>query len=80
MGAHFDDIERQARSLPLKEKAALARVLIQELDTSVDADAEQLWIVEAHRRYDAYLKGELEALLGDEVMNRTRSRVAAKCL
>jgi len=80
MSAHFDDIQKQASSLPLKEKAALARVLIEELDTSVDANAEQLWIDEAQRRYDAYLQGELEALPGDEVMNRTRSRVAARCL
>jgi len=80
MSAHFDDIEKQARSLPLKEKAALARVLIEELDTSVDANAEQPWIDEAQRRYDAYLKGELEAIPGDDVMKRARSRVAAKCL
>ena len=52
----------------------------EDLDTSVDADAEQVWIEEAQRRYDAYLKGELEALEGDDVMNRARSRVAAKCL
>jgi hypothetical protein len=75
MSAHFDDIERQARSLPLKEKAALARVLIAALDTTVDADADQFWIVEAQRRYDAYLKGELEALPGDEVMARARDRI-----
>ena len=75
MSAHFDDIERQARSLPLKEKAALARVLIEELDTSIDADAEQLWVDEAQRRYDAYLKGELEALPGDDVMARARNRI-----
>ncbi|MDX6530684.1 MAG: putative addiction module component [Blastocatellia bacterium] len=64
----------------MKEKAALARVLIEELDTSVDANVEQLWIDEALRRHDAYLKGELEALPGDDVMNRARSRVAATCL
>jgi putative addiction module component (TIGR02574 family) len=75
MSAHFDDIEKQARLLPLKEKAALARVLIEELDTSVDTDAEQLWIAEAQRRYDAYLKGELEAFPGDEVMARARGRL-----
>jgi hypothetical protein len=80
MNAHFDDIERQARSLPMHEKAALARVLIEELDTSIDADAERLWIDEAQRRYDAYLKGELEALPGDDVMARARSRAAAQCL
>jgi hypothetical protein len=56
------------------------QISIEELDESVDADAEQLWIEEAQRRYDAYLKGELEAREGDDVMNRARSRVAAKCL
>ena len=80
MSAHFDDIQRQAKSLPLKEKAALARVLIEELDMSVDANVEQLWIDEAQRRHDNYLKGELEAIPGDDVMKRVRSRVAAKCL
>ena len=76
MSAHFDDIEKRARSLPLKEKAALARVLIEELDTSVDANAEQLWIAEAQRRYDACLKGEPEAPPGDDVMNRARRAVS----
>ena len=80
MSAHFDDIEKQARLLPLKQKAALARLLIEEVDASVDADLERLWVEEAQRRYDAYLKGELEALEGDDVMKRARSRVAAKCL
>ena len=73
MSTHFEDIEREARSLPLKEKAALARLLIEELDSSVDADAEQLWIAEAQRRYDAYLKGELKALPGEDVMSRARN-------
>ena len=52
----------------------------EETDASVDADLERFWIEEAQRRYDAYLKGELEALPGDDVMDRARSRVAAKCL
>ena len=75
MSAHFDDIEKQARSLPLKEKAALARVLIEELDASIDVDAEKLWIDEAQGRYDAYLKGELGALPGDDVMARARNQI-----
>ena len=77
MSAHFDDIQKQASSLPLKDKAALARVLIEELDTSVDADAEQSWIAEAQRRYDAYLKGAPEALPGDDVMNQARRSIMA---
>ena len=75
MSAQFDDIEKQARSLPMKEKAALARVLIEDLDMSVDKDVERLWIEEAQRRYQAYLKGELEALPGEDVMKRARERL-----
>ena len=53
---------------------------IEEVGESVDADVERSWIEEAQRRHDAYLKGELEALSGEDVMKRVRSRVAAKYL
>jgi hypothetical protein len=75
MSVRFDDIERQVRLLPAKEKAALARLLIEDLDQSCDGNVEQLWIEEAQRRYDAYRRGELEARPGDEVMNRARARL-----
>lgn len=75
MSTLLDDLERQARALTLREKATLARILIEELDPALDAEVEQLWIAEAQRRYNAFLNGELEALPGDEVMARARSRV-----
>ena len=75
MSTLLDDLERQARALTLREKATLARILIEELDPALDAEVEQLWIAEAQRRYDAFLNGELEALPGDEVMARARSRL-----
>ena len=75
MSTRFDDIEKQARSLPPEEKAALARILIEDLDTSADKNVERLWIEEAQRRYAAYLRGDLEALPGEEVMDRARSRL-----
>jgi putative addiction module component (TIGR02574 family) len=75
MSTLFEELQRQARTLKPKEKAALARILIDELDTSVDADVEQLWIDEAQRRYEAYLRGELQALPGDDVMKRARGRI-----
>lgn len=58
-----------------QEKATLARILIEELDPTVDGQVEQLWIAESQRRYEAYLRGELESLPGDEVMSRARSRL-----
>jgi putative addiction module component (TIGR02574 family) len=75
MSALFDELEKQARLLTPQEKAALARILIEELDPATDSQVEQLWIAEAQRRYDAYLQGELESLPGDEVMSRARTRL-----
>ena len=46
----FEELERHARALTVEEKAALARILIEELDTTVDPNAEQLWLEEAQRR------------------------------
>lgn len=75
MGITLEELQKQARALSPEEKAALARILIEDLDSAVDPDAEQLWVEEAHRRYEAYLKGELEARPGDEVMQRARNRL-----
>lgn len=75
MATRFEELKKQARALSRKEKAALARILIEELDTSLDPNAEQLWIEEAQRRYDAFVSGKLEARSGQEVMRRARRRL-----
>ena len=75
MGTPFDELEKQARALTLKQKAALARVLIDDLDALPDPDAQKVWIEEAQRRYDAFRAGGLPAHPGDEVMNRARGRL-----
>jgi putative addiction module component (TIGR02574 family) len=75
MSTLFDELEKQARLLTQQEKATLARILIEELDPSTDTEVEQIWIAEAQRRYQAYLKGEIESLPGDDVMSRARSRL-----
>jgi len=75
MSTLLDDLERQARALTPREKATLARILIEELDPALDAEVEQLWIAEAQRRYEAFLNGELEASAGDEVMTKARIRL-----
>lgn len=66
----LETIEEAAKQLGVKERAALAHTLLKGLDDGVDEDVEALWIAEAERRYDAYLRGEIEALPGDEVMAR----------
>ena len=75
MSALLDELEKQSRLLTAEEKATLARILIEGLDTSQDRDVEQLWVAEAQRRYQAYLRGEIQAHDGDEVMTRARNRL-----
>lgn len=70
MSMAFEELEKQARSLSAEEKATLARILIEELDTTIDPVGEQLWLEEAQHRYEAFLRGELEARPGPEVMQR----------
>ena len=75
MSKLFEQLAKQARMLTPQEKAFLARILIEELDTSSDTDVERLWIEESQRRYEAYLRGELKSGSGEEVMSRARSRL-----
>jgi Putative addiction module component len=59
----------------VEERARLAHILIEELDSLVENNVEQLWIAEAQRRYQAYLKGEISLRPGDDVMSEARSRL-----
>ena len=75
MSALLEELKKQSRLLTAQEKATLARILIEELDASSVLNVEQLWIAESQRRYDAYLRGEIEAYPADEVMTRARDRL-----
>jgi putative addiction module component (TIGR02574 family) len=75
MSSQFDDLEKQARTLSREEKAALARVLIDELDPVNEPGVDELWLEEARRRYDAYRRGDMQSISGDEAMARARNRL-----
>lgn len=75
MSELLEELKKQTRLLTAKEKAMLARILIEELDASTDSNVEQLWVAESQRRYQAYLRGEIDAYPGDVVMTRVRDRL-----
>ena len=75
MSRQFDELTKRIRALPLRERAELVRVLIDDLDPGKDPDVEKLWLEEAERRYAQYLRGEVEAIPGDEVMAEARKRL-----
>ena len=75
MSELLEELKKKTRLLTAQEQATLARILIEGLDASDDSNVEQLWIAESERRYQAYLRGEIEAHPGDEVMTRVRKRL-----
>ena len=50
------DIEKAAFTLSDSERAMLAHHLIQTLDKDEDEDVEEIWLKEAEKRYEEYIK------------------------
>ena len=75
MAVKFDDLERQARALGDRDKAKLARTLIDDLDGPGEEGVDQLWLEEAQRRYSAYKTGVMKAASGEEAMQRARQKL-----
>ena len=80
----LESVEEAAKSLTVPERAKLAHALLrdlddvseQDVDEGLSEDVKDLWLAEAERRYDAYLRGEMKASTGDEVMERLRARLS----
>ena len=75
MNTVFEELERKVRELPRHEKAALARTLIDDLDTVDDHDIDRIWDEEARRRLALYRRGDLEAVSGAEAIAKARQRL-----
>lgn len=74
MGKTFSEIESEAMALPVNERAALARDLIESLDTESSEECEQVWLDEAERRYTAYMKGEIKGRPGEHVIAELKNQ------
>lgn len=66
--------EAEALSLPEKERAELARVLILSLEDAGEEGNEQIWAEEAKRRYRELKEGVEQAIPSSEVFAKARSR------
>ena len=69
------ELREELDKLSPKEKAELARTLIDSLDEDSDENVDQLWLDEATRRYGAYLRGETSSRSAAEVFARVRARL-----
>ena len=67
------DLLKHALTLSDKERAELASSLIDSLDPTVDADAEQAWQEEIARRLEEVESGRINAIPSDEVRRKGRA-------
>jgi putative addiction module component (TIGR02574 family) len=68
-----EEILQQLLSLPVETRAALAEKLLESLDPP-DERNNRLWAEEAERRVEAYERGEMKAIPGEEVFARLRAK------
>lgn len=74
MAANFDDIIKDALSLPPGERAMLADHLLESLDWEKQKEIDALWAAEAERRNQEIDDGVVTPIPGEEVMSRLRAR------
>ena len=65
----LNQLAKKAIGLQPIERIRLVEAILYSLDKP-DSDIEQSWIAESEARYDAYKRGELEAIDWDEIKKR----------
>lgn len=75
MAKNMSELEREAKCLPLSDRAQLAQSLIASLDTGDDVDAEEAWLSEAERRYQAYREGAITARPATEFFRELHTKL-----
>jgi putative addiction module component (TIGR02574 family) len=74
MSRNLKDIAAEALELPLDARAELASQLLDSLDDISEEESDQLWALEAERRYAEYKAGNIEAVPAEEVFAKLRAR------
>ena len=75
MITELEKCEKQARQLPIQERAVLIRHLIEGLDELDEQELEHLWIREASRRFEEYKTGNIKARSGPQVFSNIRTKL-----
>ena len=67
------EVLEEALSLPESERAELVDRLLASLDSEAGSNNDALWAREAEARIDAFERGEIEALSGDEALKEVKN-------
>ena len=66
-------VAKKALDLPSKERAKLARQLIESLENLSESEADKLWLDEAERRAADIDQGKAKLIPGEEVARKARA-------
>ncbi len=75
MAISLTEIEEKALKLSPADRAMLASHLIASLDELSDEQNEQLWLLEAERRDQAFREGQISARSAEEVLRDARNAI-----
>ena len=73
---NLEQLEAEIRKLSLKERAALAKRIVQSLDELSESEIEALWVEEAERRLDELEQGLATEIPAEEVLRRARTAIS----
>jgi putative addiction module component (TIGR02574 family) len=74
MARKLDEIAAEAMQLTSDARAALAKRLLDSLETISPEEHEKLWVQEAARRYDELRSGTARAIPAEEVFAKLEKR------
>ena len=70
------EIEAEIQKLDLKDRATLAKWIVESLDELSEAEVEALWAEEAERRLDELEQGLVAEIPDREVLRRARAAIS----
>ncbi|MBX6421612.1 MAG: addiction module protein [Nevskia sp.] len=72
MNATLEKIARDALQLEPAQRAELAELMVESLDSASLAEIQRLWIGQAHRRLAEIQSGKVKTIPGEEVLSEAR--------
>ena len=72
----IQEIEAEIKKLGLRERAALAKRIVESLDDLSETELEALWSEEAERRLDEMERGQVNEMPAEDVLRRARDIIS----
>jgi putative addiction module component (TIGR02574 family) len=72
----IEELEVEIKKLTLRDRAALAKWIVESLDALSESEIEALWAEEAEHRLDELEQGLVTEIPAEEVLRRARAAIS----